>query len=169
MVLKWYKKLVDKHPFRTQVFTAGLITSSADIIAQTITKSKNEQYDFKRTQVMGTLGLCFVGPINTIWFRYLRSTGLSPLKCVIADQTTTGPLLCAGFCFLHPFLSGRSINESFDHMTSTFPSVITTAWCLWTPTQTVNFMLIPFQMRVLFTQMVSLMWNTFLSYISNKR
>ena len=168
MVLKWYRKLVDKYPFRAPILTAGTITTVADILAQTITKEKHETYNWKRTQVMTTIGLCYFGPINTLWFRFLHKKKWSPLRCLVADQTLTGPLLAAGFCFLHPLLSGKSKEDAVDHLINKYPSVITAAWCLWTPSQAINFLFIPFQFRVLFTQTVSLIWNTFLSFVSNK-
>jgi len=38
-LLRWYKRLVDTHPYRTQMITAGILSTSGDLIAQTITKS----------------------------------------------------------------------------------------------------------------------------------
>ena len=118
---------------------------------------------------MTTLGLCFIGPVNTVWFRFLHRIGVSPIKSLIADQIVIGPVICAGFCFLHPLLSGKSKDEAVDHLFAKFWSVILTGWCLWTPCQTVNFIFVPYQFRLLYTQVVSLIWNTILSYMANTK
>jgi len=49
MSFRFYKSLVDKYPFTVQILTAGAITTAGDLVAQTITKKKDDRLFYKPT------------------------------------------------------------------------------------------------------------------------
>ena len=167
MAMKLYRKIFDKYPYRVQIMTVGTVMGSADIISQTVTKKKTEKYDGKRICVMSLMGFCYIGPVYSLWYRVLHKAKLSPIKCLALDQSLTGPLVNAGFCFLHPLLSGKSTNEATEHFKTKSLSVIKSAWKIFIPAQTVNYFFIPYHFKVLYTVNVSLLWYTYLSCVLN--
>jgi hypothetical protein len=46
-------------------------------------------------------------------------------------------------------------------------SAVQTNWYLWIPAQLINFGLVPMQFRVLFSNVVALFWNTYLSWATH--
>ena len=94
---------------------------------------------------------------------------VSPLRSLIIDQSVAAPIITAGFVLLHPVLSGKPLAESKNNFKAQYINIMLKGWCLWVPAQGINFALIPYQFRILFMQTVALVWNTFLSYVSNKK
>lgn len=94
---------------------------------------------------------------------------VSPLRSLLIDQGVAAPIITAGFVLLHPVLSGKPWNEATTNFKAQYASIMLKGWALWIPAQGINFALIPYQFRILFMQTVALVWNTFLSYISNKK
>ena len=41
-------------------------------------------------------------------------------------------------------------------------------WVIWPPSQAVNFLLVPSQYRVLYVNLITVLWDVFLSYIKHK-
>jgi protein Mpv17 len=48
-----------------------------------------------------------------------------------------------------------------------FPAVYLFDWCIWPPTQYLNFMFVPAHLRVLYVNVVTVLWDVFLSYIKH--
>ena len=166
-IFRFYRSLVDKHPFRVQVIASGTIASIADITAQAITKEKQEKYNCKRTLIMLTFGFCYFGPLSTLWYRFAHRKRLTPLKSLVVDQCFVAPSIVGGFCFLHPLVTTRSAARAILHFKNKYPSVITVAWSIWIPAQTINYTFVPYQFRVLYGLVISLIWTTCLSLMSN--
>lgn len=47
-------------------------------------------------------------------------------------------------------------------------STLKASWALWIPVQTINMGFVPVQQRLLFVNVVSLAWNTFLAVVAGK-
>lgn len=44
--------------------------------------------------------------------------------------------------------------------------MIATGWSLWVPAMTINFGIVPMKYQVLYSNVVALLWNVYLSYKS---
>ena len=161
-----YSNLVKKRPLLTQIGTSGIITTTGDILAQSLEDS-SKSYDRKRTLIMSSFGFCYFGPLVTIWLRILKQLNMGITYTVICDQFLFAPNVTAGFIFLHPLLSGKSFKEAKNIFRSSYIDVVSRGWLLWCPAQIINFAFVPFEFRVLYIQCVALLWNAFLSYRSN--
>ena len=167
LLLRWYKRLVDKYPYRTQMVTAGLLSTSGDIIAQTLTKKQEASYNVRRMATMGTLGFLWVAPFSITWFQYLKTLELSVFKSVLLDQMFGLPACYLGFLYFHPFLMYGNSVIAKEKLEEKYFSVIFKGWMLWIPAQTINFLVVPFYFRILYIQSVSLVWQSFLSFLTN--
>lgn len=162
-MIKFYKKLFDKYPYRVQILTAGVVTGTADVISQCLTIKKDGHFNIKRTGVMTTIGLCQIGPVYSVWYRFLKTSNITPVACVISDQALIGPSLNTSISLSYPLLSGNSVNEVMKGWKTRAVSIVKDAWKVWIPAQTVNFVLVPYHLKMIYTVFVSLLWNTYLS------
>ena len=47
------------------------------------------------------------------------------------------------------------------------PDMIVAGWTLWIPAMSINFSIVPIKYQVLFSNVVALVWNVYLSYKSS--
>ena len=52
---------------------------------------------------------------------------------------------------------------------SDYGTIVKTNWMVWIPFQSVNFTLIPLQHRLMFSNLMALVWNTYLAYKANSQ
>ena len=165
-ILDVYRSLVKRRPTLTPICTAGIVTTTGDIIAQKL-ENGSESHNLRRTLVMSTFGFCYFGPLVTAWLRILKRLNMNVIYTVLCDQVCFAPFAVASFVYLHPLLSGKDVEEAKSIFKSSYFSVLSRGWLLWCPAQIFNFAFIPFEFRMLYMQFVSLIWNTFLSYRAN--
>jgi FtsH-binding integral membrane protein len=51
-----------------------------------------------------------------------------------------------------------------QRLAASMPSVLVANWGLWIPAQIVNFRFVPGKFQVLYSNVVALLWNVYLSY-----
>ena len=64
------------------------------------------------------------------------------------------------------------ISNNFKHLFSNrsdYTSIVVTNWTVWVPVQILNFSLIPLHHRLMFSNVIALLWNTYLSYKANSQ
>jgi Mpv17 / PMP22 family len=109
-----------------------------------------------------------------VWYRALSTqivTGASsPIKVtqrVIVDQFGFAPLFTTSFVGLLWLLEGRSSIEIQSQLKTAIPEIIVAGWSLWIPAMTLNFSVVPIKYQVLYSNVVALVWNVYLSYKSS--
>lgn len=162
-----YGQLVKQRPFLSQLGTAGILVTTADVIAQTIVERK-KKFEFKRTLVMAACGFMYIGPIVGMWFSALNRWGFNAVINVALDQAIAAPLLISGFFFLQSVLMGKGWRAGKHRIFHELPTVYKVNVLVWVPAQLINFQLVPFQYRMLFAQTVALFWNCYLSNRANR-
>jgi len=63
-------------------------------------------------------------------------------------------------------MEGRGVSGVVDSLNTAYAPTLLRGWVVYTPTQIINFALIPPQFRFIFVGAVSLVWNTYLSIAS---
>jgi len=71
------------------------------------------------------------------------------------------------FFFGMGILEDKRTSECWNEFVRKFPAVYLFDWCIWPPTQYINFALIPPAFRVLYVNVVTVIWDVFLSYIKH--
>ncbi|KAM7540257.1 hypothetical protein Aperf_G00000032459 [Anoplocephala perfoliata] len=168
-----YSNLLVRYPVRTQAISTAVIMGSGDIIAQKIVERK-KKWDVIRTAKFSAIGLIVVGPVLNFWYafldRFYKGQGMvRTLKMVATDQICMAPMLLTSIIGLTIFTRNWSVEEAKQGLSVSFISALKTNWTVWPPTQFVNFTFVPVHFRLFVVNFVSLFWNTFLSYVSQKK
>ncbi|RLN64017.1 hypothetical protein BBJ29_005348 [Phytophthora kernoviae] len=129
------------------------------------------EIDTKRTAIFTLLGGVLVSPVLHVWYGFLgsRVAGVSTLavaKRLALDQLGFAPtFLCV---FLSSLLTLEGEAKSIpDKLRADWWPAMKANWGVWVPAQILNFRFVPGSMQVLFSNVVGLAWNTYLSYISH--
>lgn len=144
-----------------------------DAMQQTIEKSqkKKRSYDWQRVAHMAAVGLV-LGPVVHYWYgsldRWLPGTQRRTIvKKVLADQLVASPVFLLIFFMGLGTLEGQVAQDSLKEFKTKFPVTWLVEWMFWPPAQAVNFYLLPPQYRVVYVNMLILVWDSFLSYMKH--
>ena len=76
----------------------------------------------------------------------------------------------ASECYLSsiPFHLQGNFDKISSSLSENWWEAVKMNWYMWIPAQMINFALVPLQFRVLFSNVVALAWNTYLSWASHK-
>jgi hypothetical protein len=166
----WYAKKLDSHPLLTKGITSGLIAGTADVICQLLT-SDEDSLDWLRAGRFLFLGAVWVGPVTHYWYGALSTrilpganTAWKTAQRVIVDQFAFAPMFVPSFLGLMWVLEGRENIPS--QIQQNVPEIIVAGCSLWVPAMTINFGMVPMKYHVLFSNVVALLWDVYLSYKS---
>eukprot|EP00039_Didymoeca_costata_P025206 m.12636 g.12636 ORF g.12636 m.12636 type:complete len:181 (+) comp4697_c0_seq1:197-739(+) len=172
-----FKASLKKYPLMTNVGTAWVIMSVGDGVAQQL--EKKPTIDMKRNLVASSWNSLIVAPAFFYWFgfldrRYPKVVLNQILKKVIINQAVVTLPLNAGFLlFTYTFekLWNRQTpnkNEIMAKLNLDLNSLIGSSLMFWLPVNTMNFVFVPPQYRVLPTIFASLVWATYLSLVGHR-
>lgn len=164
----------DTYLVYTNVVLSLLTASIGDILEQglEVVQKKKVSIDIKRNFNMTMTGLGS-GIFRHIWYkqldRRLRGEGLLvAVKKVILDQ-----LICSPICILNLFvtlaiLEKPVFNDAVEEFTEKSGEIYLTEWMMSPPTQLINFYLVPLRFRLLFDNSMTIVFDTYYSYIRYK-
>jgi len=172
---KFYLRKLDEKPIiTTTISTAGLFTAG-DIFAQNLVEKRytHAPWDYKRTLRVGAVGLLFMGPSYAVWYRGLDKlivgSGVKQTLAKVAlDQGIMAWVFCAWFVVANSVLSGRSLKVSWGEWVKHWRDIMEANYKLWPAAQLLNFSFVPSAHRVLFVNVVSVGWNTFLAWSAHR-
>jgi len=140
-----------------------------------------QQYDSTRTLRFVSLGTFLVGPVIHVWYNALNgiwpgTTVVRVVQRVLVDQFIFTP------AFLTVWLTALWTLQDWDDdvpaerrddywtdLRRAWPVVLPANWCLWIPAQAINFRFVPLPYQVLFSNVVALVWNAFLSFTNSRQ
>lgn len=111
------------------------------------------------------------GPVATTWFGFLarnvnaRNKRVETLARVACDQSLFAPVMIGAFLSSMATMEGNSAKERLEK--AWWPA-LKANWMLWPMVQTINFTFLPLQHRVLFANIVSIGWNSYLSWVNSQ-
>ncbi|PWN50916.1 protein SYM1 [Violaceomyces palustris] len=155
-----------------QCMSAGVLFATGDIIAQQAIEKKGKKHDFVRTARLTAYGGLIFSPIMAVWFgKVLERIPIkgrvgSVAAKVALDQGLAAPNMVALFFAATTLMEGKGTKEVKEKLEANWWSTLKTSWMVWIPVQTINMALVPPTQRLLFVNVVSVFWNTFLSLVS---
>lgn len=168
-----YVSLLNRRPALMQCLTSGFLGANGDVIAQKLVEKKQwKDYDWIRTGRFTVLTGVYIAPILVGWFRILervRGTPMIvPLKRLAIDQTIFAPFFLATILFTLRSLEGKRPSETWSQLKLDYLPILKFNLAFWPPVQLFNFYLMPLNFRVIIVQLGSLVWNTYVSYKTQK-
>lgn len=176
-ILAWYSRKLDTHPLMTKAITSGLISEAGDLFSQYIeykrSKATTFHWDILRTLRIGVLGFALVAPVVHYWYGGLARffPGSSPMvvaKRVVWDQGFFSPIFLPTWLTSLWIMEGQTSQDISTMLQAEVPTALVANWALWVPAQLINFRYIPGKFQVLFSNIVALGWNAFLSFTAHE-
>ncbi|GFR48060.1 hypothetical protein Agub_g9895 [Astrephomene gubernaculifera] len=167
--LCWSKYIKELHrrPLRTKCITSACVAGLGDVLAQLI--ASGSYSSLKRTLALACFGFLYTGPSAHYWqkFMELLCSGKTDVKTVtlkvLIDQLTYGPVCNMLFMlFAAVAMEGRPLAAVLRNIPHEFPAVQLDGWQLWPLATLINYRFVPLQFRVLFMNLVALLWTVFL-------
>ncbi|XP_046838716.1 protein sym-1 isoform X2 [Vespa crabro] len=151
----------------------GILMGLGDQLAQNfVERNKFKDLDFARTGHFISIGFFIAGPATTTWYRILdkyigSKGGVVVMKKVLCDQLLFAPSFLSILLVSIGLLQGNDIDSLKHKLKTNYFEILLNNYKIWPMVQLVNFYFIPLQYQVLLVQSVALLWNTYISYITN--
>ncbi|UZJ52689.1 hypothetical protein CBS101457_002009 [Exobasidium rhododendri] len=154
-----------------QCATAGFLFATGDCIAQQLIEKKGRNHDLIRTARLSAYGGLIFSPIMAIWFgKVLEKVPykgtLGTVVKVGLDQGFAAPNMLALFFTATTLMQGKSTADVKEKLSDSYWSTLKTSWAVWIPVQTINMAFVPPSQRLLFVNVISIFWNTFLAVVA---
>lgn len=168
---KWYLK---NYPVRTKAATSAVIGVLGEILGSYV-KSKIRKEKFtveqRRLWLFAAFGGLITGPFLHFWYVVLEGVmikmnltgrGKTAAKVLIDRCLWSPPFTVVTIVFLQ-FFQTLSVEETALQLRRNYLAVLIMSQKTWFPAQIINFELVPQDFQVLFVNLISVFWNTYLS------
>ncbi|KAG0692743.1 Mpv17-like protein 2 [Chionoecetes opilio] len=171
-----WSRMFGRYLWVTNTVSCGGMLALGDGIQQQVERlrgvSAKQSYDRERTGRLFLVGLS-QGPPHHIFYAWLdkvlpQRTGKVVFKKIMADQFLAAPFFAVTFFMGAGLLEGLTPAESWSEFKAKFPAVYAFDWLIWPPTQAINFYFVPAPYRVLYVNVITVIWDVFLSYMKHK-
>lgn len=169
-----YRSSLKRQPLLTKSLTSLTGFAIGDVIAQMAQPGKHK-YDVARTVRLAAFGGLVGGPMAHGWFQVLDK-GILPsnpkhpvavVSKMVLDQVLMAPVGTCIFYMSLATMSGVPMKGICDVREKLVPTLVT-SYKLWPAAHLVNFAMVPPHMRVLYINVVSVVWAVMLSTIASK-
>lgn len=191
-LLDQYSALLSSAPYKTKMMSSGFIGAVGDLLVQKLEVSDNREFtlDIRRAAVFSFVSALYIAPAIHNWFEFLNKVGLAIIPpqfgrvakaalMIIFDQTIGAIVVTFGFFYAFEFFNtvlpgGLPRDKSFfalasDSVKKNFWRTIVGNWTCWPAINFINFLFIPQNFRVLFSNFAAIFWNMFLSQVANSK
>jgi len=170
-LLKQYNSFVVRYPLLSMALTTGTTMGLGSIISQTLIEHRSLlELDWLRIFRFSIFGYLLSGPFVRYWYyaieKMFSNTKLKPIKMMFADQLIAAPFLNAAMIAYLPLVSGKSFDEIKLRFLLDFPTVMKANYLVWPFIQLTNFYFMPIQHRVLYANICSIIWSTFVAFVT---
>lgn len=155
------------------MLTGTIITGGGDAIAQLVIERK-DSINWHRFATLCSYGLMITGGVNHFYYRKLdRVFGaqlnlLTAVKKLAIDQCLLAPIEIVLFMSYCSFMN-RSSDNILEKLKQDLKPVLINNYIVWIPAQIFNFMVIPEKQRVLYTSIICMAWDAYLSWASHNK
>lgn len=168
-----YNIILDAHPLYTKCATSLVGFTIGDFLAQNFIEKDDEPYDFVRTLRLASFGVLLHATSGHYFYGFLDdkfpgTEGTTVATKVAIDQILWAPVFTMMFFAYNSLLEGKSLEEYFAKLRSDLVTGVRGSWSYWTPAHIINFAFIPPSQRLLYINVLQVVYNIFLSFLGNK-
>lgn len=164
-----------KYLLHTNIISSGVLMWLGDICQQELEYRQGKikkRYDYGRMARMFVVGLG-LGPLHHYYYLYIAKVmpkrNLSTVAIKIGlDQFIMSPTCIVTFFYSMGILELKPMVKINEEIKNKFVDVYVMDWCLWVPTQFINFYFVPVKYQVLYINAVTMLYNIFLSFIKHR-
>jgi len=135
------------------------------------TKKSKGKIQLRGVGNFGLVGL-LIAPIVHQWYSFLGTVSVGGLlggvQQVCLDQMFFAPAMIALVFSMLQGLEGKGPAEMKAKLQSDWKTAVLNNWKLWIPAQLINFIFVPAPLQVLFSNVIGLGWNVYLSKLNSK-
>ncbi|KAG7174115.1 Mpv17-like protein 2-like 2, partial [Homarus americanus] len=161
----------NKHLFITNVTLSLSLSGMGDVLQQhhNIAYKQQATWDITRTRHMTCTGMT-VGALCHHWYILLDKklpgrTLKVVVKKLLVDQLLFSPVCLTVFFISLGFFRGGDWEEFFSNLHHKGWMLYVAEWFVWPPAQIINFYLLPTKYRVLYDNIISLLFDVYTSHI----
>lgn len=194
-----YQSLLVTKPILTKAVTSGVIMGLSDAITQRVERKflSTEVGDRKdtasfpqnwaRTWQTFCTGLCWSGYSAHVWYASLEqimtnffpvtSPALGLLIRLVLDALIFSPITIGGFFIVNSLIQAGPSRTNLATVVSVIQEKLVTkwkkavlaAWSFWPVVNVFNFSLVPLKYRVLYANVMALLWTGYLSFVNYQK
>lgn len=138
-------------------------------------ESNSGRLDSKRILQVAMTGFVWSGPITHFWYAlleqiYSRIATIfsihSPAVAMLVKRILFSPTVVTGYFMVRSFLEGYNdwIGSARENLQTEFRPTLYSAWKFWPAVNSINFYFVPLPFRVLYMNVFSLLWSSYLIY-----
>ncbi|VDO18904.1 unnamed protein product [Heligmosomoides polygyrus] len=169
---KGFVRRFKRHLFLTNTAISITQIGTADVIQQIVHGDvQRSGWDYIRTARMAAIGFV-MGPMLHGYYRILdsrafrggkRKVVMKKLSC----DTALMPVFSCTFITVGGLLEGRTLRDAFGEYRTKMWHIWKVDASIWPPTQLISFWFLPPTVRVLYVNVVSLIYNCIMSFIKH--
>jgi len=178
LLLRKYNAALLKSPYKTKMLTAGTTYFIADNICQRFIEEKSaNKYSLERSFRQASVGCFFAAPSLHIWHSGILPKLIKPISgrfkavalAVFLNETVLASYFVCSLLFAFEALKKRDPQAGIENVKEKFSSAIVTSIKFWTGISFINYGFLPVHLRPVFVSCWSIVWQSYLSYISNNK
>jgi protein Mpv17 len=181
--LAWdsYQSVLARHPIATKAATSACVYALGDLLAQTSTNSKNNKehvQDGPRPLDMARILKSFVaggvghGPLSHVWYNVSEeffhnivhwTAWWSFVPKIVVDQAVWGPIWTTIYLGMIGMMNRESFPEIKTNVQTSLLPLVVDGLKLWPLAHCVTYGLIPVEHRLLWVDLVEILWVSILA------
>jgi len=175
-LLNKYTQALIHSPYKTKMATTGFTYFLADYICQSqIEKKQSDEYCIERSVRQGSVGAFFAAPSLHLWHsvvlpKFVKgcTKTVTRVACsVLLNETLFATYFISFLLFSFESLKTRSVEAGAQNVQDKFFPALGASMKFWTWISLINYSFIPIHLRPVFVSCWSVVWQSYLSYVSN--
>lgn len=165
---------VRSSPRLCNALVAGFCASTGDFITQSSSGDGPLDFDARRNLAYTAFGMAWTVP-GRIFYAFLAkhvpsNTLASAVKgALIGELAVDLPITNPAFMLSTDILRGRDLKFAAEHLRRDYLDCATLSFCIWFPSTVLNLRVIPLQYRVIFDNIMTVLWSATFSLLTNRR
>lgn len=177
-LLRSYNNSLMTSPYKTKMATAGFTYFLADNICQHhIEKKDLQDYSPVRSLRQASVGAFFAAPSLHVWHSIILPKLVKVctrnitkvLVSVFLNETVLASYFISCLLFSFEALKHMDVQAGVKNVEKKFVPALEASMKFWTGISFINYGLVPIHLRPVFVSCWSVVWQSYLSYVSNNR